>query len=314
MYELKRTQARAAFKDLLGQANHFLITILIGLNGVRSGTVKHDAEFHAAWNPRDVKASADRSRVFALDLALVRAVDALDSFMMMSRRAPSTLGSSTFESEMDGTGRSVLKRLNVFLHHVHPIPPEYASFMRLAIAWRNKKVHSLSDDELEKDDERVLLQSAASLSNEFRGLSIHEVLDRFKAAESPQFKDAASIISLAHKIVESFDKYLLQVLPVGCYVRVALRTALGRSSTRPERAQIGYAAGRIWGDQNLRKAKAARALRFIGVHQVETLTGRLVPDALVDRILTFAPDTAMEYLLQESEQPNDDRPYSAAPS
>ena len=185
MYELKRTQARAAFKDLLGQANHFLITILIGLNGVRLGKVAHDPEFHAAWNPRDITASADRSRMFVLDLALVRAVDALDSYMMMSRRAPSALGSIAFASEMDGTGRSVLKRLDVFLGHVETIPAEHASFARLAIAWRNKKVHSLSEDNLLEDDERALRGKAESLASEFRGLSIRDVLDRFKAGTPP---------------------------------------------------------------------------------------------------------------------------------
>ena len=85
-YDLKRTQARAAFKELLGHANHFLITILVGLNGVKCGTVKHDDEFRAAWNPRDAKASAERSRLFALDLALVRAVDSLATYMVRCRR------------------------------------------------------------------------------------------------------------------------------------------------------------------------------------------------------------------------------------
>lgn len=295
MYELKRTLARAAFKDLLGQANHFLITILIGLNGVRSGQVGQDPEFHAAWNPRDVKASVDRSRVFALDLALVRAVDALDTFMMMSRRSPSTLGDAAFESQMDGTGRSVLKRLNVFLEHI-TVPAEHASLMRLAIAWRNKKVHSLSDDELEIEDEKQLLCSSTSLAEEFRGLVVRDVIGRFKTAESPLFKDAASIISLAHKVVEKFDNHLLGTLDIESYIRIALRSALGLSSVRPAEAQIRHGTRRIWADQSTRQTKAARMLRFIGVHPVEELTARQVPDELIELILNFEPDDVVTYL------------------
>src|SRR4051812_20576999 len=82
MYELKRTQARAAFKDLLGQANHFLITLLVGLGAVRDGVATLDDEFRTSWSPHDVKRSAERSRQFALDLSLVRAIDALDTYMM----------------------------------------------------------------------------------------------------------------------------------------------------------------------------------------------------------------------------------------
>lgn len=298
MYELKRTQARTSFKELLGQANHFLITILIGLNGVRSGKVEHDPEFHAAWNPRDVKSSADRSRAFALDLALVRAVDALDAFLMMSRRAPSTLGSSQFESAMDGTGRSVLNRLNVFLGYIDTIPLEHASFLRLAIAWRNRKVHSLSDDKLSLEDEQTLVQHAASLAGEFRGLSIQDALGRFKASESPQFKDVASINSLVQTAVERFDAHLLKKLDIEEYVRVALKKALSKSSTRPEDAQIKHAVCRIWGSSSNREAKALRALRSVGVHQVETPSGRRVPDEIIRRVLGFSPEAAAEYLLR----------------
>lgn len=298
MYDLKRTQARTAFKDLLGQANHFLITILIGLNGVRSGKVGHDMEFHAAWNPQDVKASVDRSRAFALDLALVRAVDALDAFMMISRRAPSTLGSSAFESEMDGTGRSVLERLNVFLRRVTTVPSEHASFMRLAIGWRNKKVHLLADVELSSDDERTLVRSSAALANEFRGLSIDQVLARFQAADSPHFKDAASIIALAHKLVERFDEHLLQTMDIEEYIRISLRNFIAISASRSEEEQIKHGVRRIWGSSN-REAKAIRALRSIGVHEVANSKGRHVPDENIERLLRFSAEDAIRYFLSK---------------
>ena len=48
MFDLKRTTARAEFKDVLGHANHFVITILVGLNGVKNGVIAYDDEFHTA--------------------------------------------------------------------------------------------------------------------------------------------------------------------------------------------------------------------------------------------------------------------------
>jgi hypothetical protein len=82
-------------------------------------------------------------------------------------------------------------------------------------------------------------------------------------------------------------------------IRVALRSALGVSSTRPELAQIKHVARRIWADCSAREVKAARMLRFIGVHPVERLTARRVPDELIERVLNFEPDAAIEYLQRD---------------
>ena len=57
-----------------------------------------------------------------------------------------------------------------------------------------------------------------------------------------------------------------------------------------------HAAKRIWGDREARAVKAGRALRFVGVHQVDVVTACLVPDEVVDRILGFEPEDAVSYL------------------
>jgi hypothetical protein len=41
----------------MGQANHFLITILIGLDEVGKGQVKKPETLDVCWNPKDVKAT-----------------------------------------------------------------------------------------------------------------------------------------------------------------------------------------------------------------------------------------------------------------
>lgn len=48
------------FKREIGQANHFLITILVGLEGVKSGRIEKNIEFDVAWNSQSVIASAEQ--------------------------------------------------------------------------------------------------------------------------------------------------------------------------------------------------------------------------------------------------------------
>ena len=128
MFELNRTQARWAFKDLLGQANHFLITILVGLDGVRSGEVTLHPEFRTSWNPQNVARSAERSRIFVMDLALIRSIDALDTYMMMSARKPTAIGDRALVAAMDGSGRSIARRLDAFDAHLQsPAKARWAS-------------------------------------------------------------------------------------------------------------------------------------------------------------------------------------------
>jgi len=234
--------------------------------------------------------------VFALDLALVRAVDALDTYMITCRRAPSALGSQAFEIDMDGTGQSVSRRLNVFLTHIADVPKGEAALMRLAIAWRNKRVHSLAENEIGAEDRGQLLESAEELSSSFRSLSVQEALERFDSGTSPHFKDAASIIALAHRLIEHFDRELLARLDIEEYVRISLRSELSRSTKRTEDEQLKFTSQRLWGDPKNRAHKVARALRFVGVHPVEAVTARQIPSALIDTLMSLDPEQALQYL------------------
>lgn len=57
-----------AFKKIkreMGQANHFLITIMIGLDAVDGGAQKRE-EFKTSWNPQNVSASVRRSKQYSI--------------------------------------------------------------------------------------------------------------------------------------------------------------------------------------------------------------------------------------------------------
>jgi len=300
MFELTRTDARAAFKDLLGQANHFLITILVGLNGVRSGGTQIDEEFRTSWNPRNVRYSAERSRAFALDLALVRAVDSLDTYMMRSRRRPMALPSSSFASCMDGTGQKITKRLEVFNAYLGPLPSHHTAFIRLAIDWRNRRVHSLAEDNTDDDDIISLQKHEDRLRDEFSGLNVEELIQHYKSGLAPTFKEAAATIRLTHVAVSHFDAQLLRSLDVEEYLGAALAIRLGGDGESMNISSLSHSCRQIWDHPTKKDAKILRALRLIGVHPVSELKGRAVPNDFIDRLLGMSSADAIGFLRQSA--------------
>jgi hypothetical protein len=296
MYELNRTHARVAFKDLLGQANHFLITTLVGLNAVRNGTATVEDEFRTSWNPKDVRNSAERSRQFVLDLALVRAVDALDSYMMLARRDPMALPSKEFASAMDETRQTVAGRLRVFQNFLPPLEGHQKLFVKLAIDWRNRRVHSLSDVELTSEEESKLLSFGNILHEVYSGLDVEELITRYRLGESPSFKDAASFIRLAHRVVEHFDAQLLKEIDLEEYLRGLVVRVLAPQRLSKRTALLKHACAKTWGDRDKRVTKSLRVLRMVGVHPTSEIKGRQVPDGLISRITEMSSEQAYEYL------------------
>lgn len=145
---LNTSPARRKFKDLLGNANHLLITLLVGLSAVeRKIITTPPPELHAAWNPNDVVASARRSRVFVLETTLVRSVDALDAYMSWLRRKPALIQDGETRNAIDDAGQSVLKKYFAFRNNVPAMDPLTSALIEIMIAWRNRSVHYLADNE-----------------------------------------------------------------------------------------------------------------------------------------------------------------------
>lgn len=291
MFELNRTQARWAFKDLLGQANHFLITILVGLDGVRAEKVELSPEFHTSWNPQSIARSADRSRVFVLDLALIRAIDAFDTYMMTSAQKPSTISSQEFKVAMDASGRSVARRLEVFDQHLSSLGPHHKAILSIAINWRNQRVHSLSSDSIKKQTLRTVQDNAEFFKSGYSGLDVDDFISHFKSKEAPTFKEAASVIRLVHEAVSHYDAELLQNLPIERYLKEALLKFLETDNANPLRS-----IKKTWDHPEKKRTKVIRLLRMIGVNQTDEIKGRLVPDEFVDALVNLKSGDVLSFL------------------
>jgi len=267
MLYLNETRARRNFKDLLGQANHFLITILIGLHGVETGQVTASPDFHAAWNPKDVKISARRSRAFALDLALIRAVDALDAYMSWSLRKPSIIQQTEFRSALDKAGNEVWAKFEAFNRQTMGLDPVHEALIHLGITWRNRRVHSLASNELGSKNTQILKKSGSTVAERFRGLSVTETLSRMQNNKPPAFKEAAGIVSAVQKAVELFDAILINRLDIEVYAKNAIRNELARDhlSKISLELHLERRASAIWSGTDFeRTRRVSKVLELLG--------------------------------------------------
>lgn len=210
------SSARRHFKMRIGQVNHFLITLLVGLDGVKKGSCVLPEEFRTSWNPRDVIRSADRSTRFALDATLSWAIDNLDSYFVEAARKPSIIEDASLKSDYEGAERSVNKRFNAFYKAVKRRDGEitkYAALVALAIQWRNNLVHFGAENELGAEYDSFLRSNSDFYYQEFCHLDVDQMLGSFlKKDGHPSFKEVTSMIRAIHKFVEKVDCCLLQSL------------------------------------------------------------------------------------------------------
>ncbi len=216
-FKLKISPARRHFKQRIGQANHLLITTLIGLDGVKSKEFTLPEEFRTSWNPKDIVRSAERSIRFVLDASLGWVVDNLDSYFIEANRKPSIIENEELRSGYDGAGRSVNSRFELFYREAREVCNEidkYAALVALAIQWRNNIVHFGANNELNKEYKLILKENQAFYMNEFRHLDVAEMLKSFELKDYPSFKEVTSMINAIHKFVELLDAFLLDSLNI----------------------------------------------------------------------------------------------------
>ncbi len=215
---LKISPARRHFKQRIGQVNHFLITTLVGLDGVKSRKFSLPDEFSTSWNPRSVERSAERSIRFILDASLSWVVDNLDSYFVEASRKPSIIESKELNESYTKAERSVNKRFNLFYHETRGTNTnidKYAALVALAIQWRNNTVHFGANNELDVEYRSLLIQHKECYVNEFQHLDVEKMLKSFESKDGhPSFKEVTSMINAIHKYVECVDEHLLKSLDI----------------------------------------------------------------------------------------------------
>lgn len=203
------SQAFRKFKEGMGQANHFLITIMVGLDAVEDGAQKRES-FSMSWNPQDTKQSVVRSKRYAIKAALAWTVDNLDMYLRLCNREP-RLYNDKESFEFAKTEHSIYKKLFCVIGNHNGLTPDKFAFVDLLICWRNNTIHFDAQNKLSTSS----LNYLKNIPNEDIAvckyhLDVSQMLERFERSDIPTMKETATLIAKTIQFVEELDNILLQ--------------------------------------------------------------------------------------------------------
>ena len=212
--QLKHSKVQRQFKKRMGQANHFLITILIGLDEVGKGTVKKPDTLDVAWDPKDAKASVIRSREYALNSSLAWIIDNFDAYVQNCKRKPSLIEKKELLSALDSADRRVNDKFVVLFNRYRDREQIklYGALLALGIQWRNITTHSEAKNVLDEEHVKILSDNKEWYYSNFSHLVIDDALVHFNAHKSPTLKETASIVKAVLRFVELVDTELIREL------------------------------------------------------------------------------------------------------
>lgn len=218
---LARTSALATFRQLLGHTNHDLITLLVGIQGIKSGRIEKPADFNVAWNPQSLRASAVRAEQFARKATLVWVVDALDAYLTVLRRASTALADPALHGRL--VDQSVARKFDAVLEQLQFPLDARVALVQLAINWRNNLAHFGSRSRLEPAFRNFLTKHAESIRADYRHLDAAMLLDGFDRNRAPRLKEVSSLVQATFSLVSDFDALLMQRISIPDYAEGVLR-------------------------------------------------------------------------------------------
>jgi hypothetical protein len=298
---LNESAARRHFKDILGNANHLIITILVGLYAVEQRLISEcPAELRTAWNPKDPAASANRSRVMMLQMSLVRATDALDMYFSLAHRKPALIQDTTLRQKMDACGHSVFAKFAVMRDACLSDNPVIAALVEVMIAWRNRQVHSLADNEVSPKAWEILQINSEWVKNEFRGMHVDRLFSDFGKEAPPSFKEIASFIRATQEAVRLVDSHLLTNLEPQSYLKQLIweLASKSRPNDEPEKARKKQIQS-IWGrDASDRTQRVTSFLKNCGLSLSPTdgEVSAVFSDDLISSLSEMAPSEITDWL------------------
>lgn len=226
---MKHTLARKAFKRQLGQANHFLVTTLVALDCLDNKPEHQAVGLHAAWSPKSVPQSIQRSRVFILHSFLGTAVDALDVYFSLLNRKPDFLQDPSFYQTLQACKRSVHKKATAFSEWVPALEIESA-LVEVLITWRNNVMHELADNTISSTSKSILEEHSQKIGILYCNLDPSKLVSKAESGADLTFKEAASLIGATQKYVEKTDLHILEKLDRPLFYLEILRETLQQNA------------------------------------------------------------------------------------
>lgn len=225
---MKKTLARIRFKKHFGQANHQLITSLVALHTLdKSSVIQAPPELHTVWSPKDKSASVVRSRIFVLQSFLGWAVDSVDMYLGLLNRKPNYLQNDGLASRLDGAGRSVLKKVNIYSDH-YEITETTQAMIDVLITWRNNVFHELTDNKLRPESRKTLSSKSIEIAERYRGLEVAYLAEKAEKGAALTFKETASLINATHHFVQELDEKILKTFDAKQFCQEAVQDAIDK--------------------------------------------------------------------------------------
>jgi hypothetical protein len=272
---MRSTRAQRRFKRLAGNVNHFLITIMVGLDAVRDGKAQLPPAYSTSWAPHNVIRSADRSGEFANKALVAWLIDALDAYARELNRKPFLLQDEGTRRELDSLPSSVQARVDWIGQHFDLADEVAYGLSVVAITWRNRMVHSDAENEVPREIGELLEANVESIRDQYQGLEVRRALDSLERGRTPSLKEVTALVRAAHAFVGEADERIREQLDLELYFEEALQRYVGEDKV----ARIAN----VWGKG---EATCLKSLRQIAM-QAGLSPGDALP-ALSDDVLERA--------------------------
>lgn len=288
---MQRTRPCASFKRDAGQNNHFLITILVGLDGVQLGEVEKRPEFSTTWNPVDLVSSAARSRAYAINTSLVWISDLMDVYARAAQSLPGVCSQVDLEYIRGDGEDGKSRQLGRYARRIGIGETPELGMVQLAHHWRNKIVHSSASGLVDGEVRGSLRRAAAEIEAGYSGLIVNDLIANEAAGRSPTFKEIASIIHASHNLVQSLDRAALQ--------RIDLEELAERSIAEylagDEESDWNIRTQSLWAGDPLRTtARLCRLLEAVGFHRASNGDSSTLTEQYLTTLTRLSLNTARE--------------------
>lgn len=253
------TPERTHFKRSFGQANHFLVTILVGLNAVKTREAVPPPNLPAAWDPKDARRSADRSEAFAIQGALVFLVTALDQYLGEVARLtrPKSIPLAAAIDAATKSDKGLRGRVQAFADFSGASQTAELALVESAVQWRNRLIHVGSNARFNAELRGQLIEHTHEYETDYRHLEPDRMIRSFAdSAESPSLKEIAGMITATHRLIRRVDAGVLATLDYDQYLAGVLCRHLGEVSQDMAHDR----ANRMWGRTEGRAGRAILAL------------------------------------------------------
>ena len=208
---LQQTKNLKLFKKEIGQVNHFLITILVGLDSVWDGKANKKESFSTSWEPKNIKTSAERSAQYARKATLAWIVESIEMYLRLSNEEPRLLSDPIIQGKFDSFGRSVYKQA-MEASEYYNVGNIQRGFMDLTICWRNNLVHYKADNQIIDVSKSILEESSEMIFQSYSGLDIFRMLESYKKKNVPTFKEVASMVKASIEFITELDSIMISKL------------------------------------------------------------------------------------------------------